>query len=628
MKKVILFSILAIFTFNVIAQQSLPTAAQYVMTSKGYTINGEIKEGVGYVTLRSFLNDGNERLDSVWMDKKGRFSFRGYTEQPIPALLNVNGKKFYRIYLEPAMEMKLKINPKKGKFEVKNAPLTDKWYSLVNPDGIEDNGVYLARLENWSLNHPEDIFSPDIMSSYLAYRWDYDDLYRHLNILKGQATKCYFYFHLRKREEQLSKIANGKTAPAITSKDYSGKNADLTGIMRQNKYTLIDFWASWCEECRENTQKLSLIREIYKAKGFDIYTVSLDDNATEWKKAIKEDNITWSNVCDFKKWQSPIVKDYMIKAIPDNVLIDSKGTITARNLDPDELREKLAELLDYEGYSVTGNIKGINEGVVGLTLLLENGKKQHHTTRIKNGQFHFEGTVAKTCMGMIDLPVKDGTISFFMGNDNITIKGEKNKLETVRIEGSPSQDAFSSIANNCNRQKNPMQCLSDYVRNNTNSIYAPVIISNYLYPYMSDEDRTTAINSLNGEAKTMYQYYLLKQDVQQIEDNRDMLTDKAKDFVLKNLQDEDVTLYSILPNNDYTLITFWASWDNISRNRNIEYVRLFNSHKKVPISVSSPFHWMTIRLNGKMPQWLTVWTNGKMYRILKDGLQVLSVFTV
>ena len=115
---------------------------------------------------------------------------------------------------------------------------------------------------------------------------------------------------------------------------------------------------------------------------------------------------------------------------------------------------------------------------------------------------------------------------------------------------------------------------------------------------MSDEDRTTAINSLNGEAKTMYQYYLLKQDVQQIEDNRDMLTDKAKDFVLKNLQDEDVTLYSILPNNDYTLITFWASWDNISRNRNIEYVRLFNSHKK-----SSNFGIISVSLDDNKTQW-------------------------
>ena len=598
MKRIILVSILTFLSLGIFAQSSYPTAAQYVMTSKGYTISGEIKKGVGYVTLRTYLKDGNELLDSVWMDKKGRFAFRGYTEKPIPALLSINGKKFYRIYLEPAKDMKLKINPKKEKIEFKNAPLTDKWYSIVNPQGIEDNEVYLARLENWSLNNPEDIFSPDIMSSYLAYRWDYDELYKHLNVLKGEATKCYYYFHLRKREEQLSNISIGKTAPAITNRDTKGNTIDLNRIMRQNKYTLIDFWASWCDECRENTPKFASVREIYKPKGFDIYTVSLDDNINEWKKAVKEDDISWTNVCDLKKWQSPIVQDYMIKAIPDNVLIDSKGTIVARNLSADELKTKLMDLMDYEGYLITGSIKGLNEGIVTLTLLLENAQKQVYTTRIKNGKFSFEGSVTKTCMGMIDLPMKDGSISFFMANDNIKITGDKKNLANVMIEGSYSQNEFTSIATNCNRQKNPMQCLGDYVRHNPNSIYSPFIISNYLYPYMSVEDRLTAIESLNGEAKTMYQYSLLKQDSKQIEDSKDLLTNKAKDFILKNLQGQDVTLYSILPNNDYTLVTFWASWDNISRNRNIDYVRLFNAYSK-----SNNFGIISISLDDSQVQW-------------------------
>lgn len=591
MKKIILFSILTVLTFGVFAQQ-------YIMTSKGYTINGEISKGVGYVTLRTFLRDGNEKLDSVWMDKKGRFVLRGYTQEAVPALLNINGKKFYRLYLEPSMDMKLKINPKKGKFEVKNAPLTDKWYSIVNPVGIEDNEVYLARLENWAVNNPEDIFSPDIMSSYLAYRWDYDNLYKHLNVLKGQATKCYHYFHLRKREEQLSKIATGEKAPAIANKDINGRMSDLNKMIRKNKYTLIDFWASWCAECRENSQRVAAIYESYNPKGFDIYSVSLDDNANDWKKAVKEDNIPWTSVCDFKKWESQSVKDYMIKSIPDNVLVDNTGTIVARNLDADGLRIKLAELMDYEGYTITGTIKDINEGVVTLSLLLENGVKQTFTTRVKNNSFTFSGNVAKTCMGMIELPMKDGIISFFMANDNITITGEKKKLENVSIVGSPSQNDFQNIANNCNRQKNPMQCLSDYVRTHPNSIYSPFIISSYLYPYMSDEDRDLAVNSLKGEACTMYQYYLLKQQAKQDAQNRDEQTDKAKDFILKNIKGQDVTLYSLLVDNDYTLVLFWASWDNISRNRNLDYLRLYNNYKN-----KNNFGIISVSLDDSKIQW-------------------------
>ena len=591
MKKIFAFLVLIVFSLQIFAQQ-------YVMTSKGYTIEGEISKGVGYATLRTFLADGNELLDSVWMDKKGRFTFRGYTEEAIPALLNINGKKTYRIYIEPSANIEIEINAKKGKFEVKNSPLTTKWYSIVDPQGIEDNEVYLARLENWAMNNPEDIFSPDIMSSYLAYKWGYEDLYKHLNVLKGKATKCYYYFHLRKREEKLSNLAMGKSVPTIRSTDVNKKTADLNRVIRQNKYTLIDFWASWCEECRERTQKLSAIYNTYNPKGFDIYMVSLDDNLKDWKTAVKEDNITWTTVCDTKKWSSEAVTSYMIKAIPDNVLVDSEGKIIARNLDPNELRQELGTLLDNPGYTITGRIEGISEGVVTLTLLKENQQKETFTTRIKNNEFVFSGSVERVCMGMIDLPIKEGNVSFFMGNDNIKISGKKRDLNSLKIEGSQTEDDFAEIARRCNNKKNPMQCLSDYVRNNPTSIYSPFIISSYLYPYMSESDRNEAVNSLDGEAKHMYQYSLLKQEQKTEQDSKDQQTNKAKDFVLKNLQGEDVTLYHYVQTNDYTLVMFWASWDNISRNRNLDYVRFYNNYKK-----AAQFSMISVSLDDNKVQW-------------------------
>lgn len=591
MRKITSFVILILLGFVAFSQQ-------YVMTSKGYVINGEIAKGEGYVTLRTYLADGNERLDSVLMDKKGRFVFRGYTEEPLPALLSINGMKFYRLYLEPAMNMKLTINEKKNKFEVKDALMTNRWYSIVNPQGIEDNDVFLSRLDNWALNNPEDIFSPDIMSSYLAHQWDYDALYKHLNVLKGKATKCYYYFHLRKREEELSKTAVGKQVVKITGKSVEGKTADLSKIIRKNKYTLIDFWASWCSECRDNTPKLAAIYNAYKDKGFGIYTVSLDDNAKEWKQAVKEDNITWDNVCDFKKWESAPVKDYMITAIPDNVLVDENGIIVARNLTTNQIRQKLGEFLDYQGYTINGSIKGINEGIVKLDILLENGKKESYTTRIKNSRFVFSGTVDKICMGMITLPMKDGVLSFFMGNDNITINGDKKNLANVSIKGSKVQNDFADIAASCNRNKNPMQALSDYVRIHPNSIYSPFIISNYLYPYMSEEDRTTAVNALDGQAKTMYQYHLLKTQIDGEQAAKDEQSGKTKDFTLKDLNKDDINLYSILPHNEYTLVIFWASWDNISRNRNLDYVRLYNNYKG-----KNKFNVVAVSLDDSFTAW-------------------------
>ncbi len=581
MKKIVFAVIFTLLAFVGYSQQ-------YVMTSKGYTINGQVTKGSGYATLRVYLPDGNERLDSTVLDDKGKFVFRGYATETMPALLTINGKKQYRLYLEPSLQMIMEISKKTDKPKFKNAEETLRWYSIVEPQGNEDYDVYLARLENWVVNNPEDIFTCDIIASYLSYYWSFDEMDKHLNTLKGKATSGYYYKHLRNRDKSLEKISQGKKAPEIVLNDVNNKRVNLSSFIRSKNYVLIDFWATWSNDYIEQLQDEKVIYERYKNKGFDIYAVSLDNNKTLWKNVIKDNNITWTNVCDFQMWQSQPVKDYMIKSLPDNVLVDNTGRIIARNIHKEELSNKLFELLDNESYNISGNIEGIKEGVIKLTLLKKDGEKEVFESRINNGDFYFTGKVDRVCMAMINLPVKDGDISFFMGNDNIKISGKRKAIDDISVEGSPSQDEFSRIANNCNREKNTMQCLSNYVLLNPSSIYSPFILSNYLYPYMSDNDMQKAINSLKGEATTMFQYALLKE---QLSENDNSVTEyqktKIKDFSLENEKGDMVSLYSYIKNSNYTLISFWASWDNNSRRKNIEYLKLYKSIKNRNFNVLS-----------------------------------------
>lgn len=604
MKKIFLALVFMLLGFTMFAQQ-------YVMTSDGYVINGQVKKSTGYVTLRTYLPDGNELLDSVLIDKKGKFVFRGYATEAMPALLTVNGKKKYRIYVEPKISMELTIDPKKDLPEVKNAPQTQRWYSIVTPIGNEDYDVYLSRLENWTVSNPEDIFSPDIMATYLSHYWTYEDLSRHLNTLKAHATQVYYYRHLRDREASLQKISIGQKAPNISLKDLNDKTVNLKSFLNGKKYVLIDFWASWCTPCREEMPILLANYQNYKSKGFDIYGVSLDKNKKSWQKAVENDGIEWTTVSDLKMWQSPTVTDYMIKSIPDNVLVDASGKIVAKNLRGDSLTAKLKELFDVESYSITGNIEGVKEGVVKLTLLKEGGEKETFVERINNGTFVFVGEVERVCMGMIDLPIKDGIISFFMGNENITIKGSKKDLDNVKIEGSSSQTSFTNIANKCNREKNPMQALMNWVMDNPTSIYSPFIISNYLYPYMSEADRENAIRSLKGDATTMFQYSLLMQQLGEQVANTDQQTNKAKDFTLEDTKGDLVSLYNYIKANKYTLVSFWASWDNNSRTKNIEYLKLYKQYK------ANKFNIISVSLDDSKYAWTSAieadgigkWTN-------------------
>ncbi len=135
---------------------------------------------------------------------------------------------------------------------------------------------------------------------------------------------------------------NSSVAPEISMKTPAGKILKLSSL--RGKVVLIDFWASWCGPCRRENPNVVRLYNQYKAQGFTVFSVSLDQDAEAWKKAIASDGLNWPNhVSDLLGWQTPLVQLYGIEGIPHTVLIDQEGKIIGTGLRAESLEQKLKE---------------------------------------------------------------------------------------------------------------------------------------------------------------------------------------------------------------------------------------------------------------------------------------------
>jgi len=160
------------------------------------------------------------------------------------------------------------------------------------------------------------------------------------------ATSMKTFIAQQKSSNIASRLASvGNQAPAFSSSTPEGKELALADAL--GKYTIIDFWASWCRPCRVENPNVVKVYEKYHDKGLNIISVSLDRNgqAERWKKAIKDDNMDWYHVSNLQFWQDPIARAYGVRSIPATFLLDENGIIIDKNLRGQALERKMDELL-------------------------------------------------------------------------------------------------------------------------------------------------------------------------------------------------------------------------------------------------------------------------------------------
>ena len=140
-----------------------------------------------------------------------------------------------------------------------------------------------------------------------------------------------------------SKITPGSVAPEVLAPDIKGVQVRLSDMIKTSKLTMALFWSSDCSHCVESMPEFKKMYEKYHAAGLNIYAASLDTDIEQWKKFIRENNISWTNV---NVGSSNIALDnYYIQATPSAVLIDAKGLVVDRFMEVKELQAFLEKTM-------------------------------------------------------------------------------------------------------------------------------------------------------------------------------------------------------------------------------------------------------------------------------------------
>lgn len=257
----------------------------------------------------------------------------------------VKGDEAQKLYDEISKEDEILAKEMDGPYDIlKDSTHTQEEKAKAKAQLDSLGKVNTANHYNFIMTHIPSPIS-DMLLQWYAQDMTEEQINAILDKMSAAIIQYQNYKQIMAERRAAKATAVGQHYTDVTLKGTDGKtDIRLSDYVSKNRYTLLDFWASWCGPCRAEMPNVVKAYNSYHSKGLEIVGVSLDNNRKAWIKAINTLKMPWPQMSDLKGWNSAAGAAYNIKAIPANVLIDNNGNIIAKDLRGEELLKKMEEL--------------------------------------------------------------------------------------------------------------------------------------------------------------------------------------------------------------------------------------------------------------------------------------------
>lgn len=279
---------------------------------------------------------GIDGLDTIKIEA-GRFAYEIPCSKPATLVIIFPNYSVQPIFAESGGSVEVKADASHLKeMEVKGTDdnkLMTKFRKQIANSSPPDELKYAIQFIK---DHPESTVSVYLLNRYLIQTEtpDYKQAANLLKILLKEQPGNVTLGRLQRQISGLGTLKVGDKLPNFTTKDINGKlinNATLA-----NQTIIISTWAAWSYESLDFQRALN---DAVKAGKIAALGISVDANPKEVRQALKNDDITFPNVCDGKMLSTPLLKTFGLTTVPDNIVVRN-GKIIERGITANTVRQR------------------------------------------------------------------------------------------------------------------------------------------------------------------------------------------------------------------------------------------------------------------------------------------------